>query len=58
MWASPVVKNKKKWWGGKESGFSALEHLYAGDKMIPGLGRSPGEGNGKSLQYKNVYFST
>ena len=35
------------WWvSGKESIFSAGDTL-----SIPGLGRSPGEGNGISLQY-------
>ena len=36
-----------RWWGGKESISNAGD---AGD-LIPGSGRSPGGGNGDSLQY-------
>ena len=37
------------WLSGKES---ACQVGYAG--LIPGLGRSPGEGNGNALQYSNL----
>ena len=37
---------------GKESACNAGDCLQAGDPgSIPGSGRSPGEGNGKPLQY-------
>ena len=37
------------WLSGKESAYNAGESGDMGS--IPGLGRSPGEGNGNSLQY-------
>ena len=44
---SPSLPNCVPWWlSGKESACNA------GDQgLIPGLGRSPGEGNGNPLQY-------
>ena len=37
---------------GKESAWNAGNHCKAGDPAsIPGLGKSPGEGNGNLLQY-------
>ena len=38
-----------RWLSGKES---ACQHRRQG--LIPGLGRSPGEGNGNSLQYPGL----
>ena len=41
-----VIDGLPRWLGGKESA------CQAGDAgLIPGLGRSPGEGNGNPLQY-------
>ena len=42
-----------RWLSGKESSCKSM--IHAGDTgLIPGWGRSPREGNGKSLQYSSL----
>jgi len=38
-----------RWYGGKESARQSRRHRRAG--LVPGSGRSPGEGNGNLFQY-------
>ena len=44
-----VCHGLSRWLSGKESAYQAGDAEDAGS--IPGLGRSPGEGNGNPLQY-------
>ena len=49
MFPIPYLSGGKRFYGGSDSKVSAHN---AGDLgLIPGLGRSPGEGNGNPLQY-------
>ena len=53
-WGSPICLDLFYFWGGFPcSSLSKESACSAGDLgSIPGLGRSPGKGNGKPLQYR------